>query len=79
MEPVNTPVASHFGGFRDRLIRLLRKVLYSVMQEQIIQLDHEGFQTLFSEVEAVLSGKTLVEHSNNTNGLEVLTPNNFFS
>ena len=71
----NPPAASHFGGFWERLIRSVRKILYSIMQEQVIRLDDEGLQTLFSEVEAVLNGRPLVESPSSTNDLEVLTPN----
>ena len=71
----NPPAASHFGGGWERLIRSVRKVLYSVMHEQVIHVDDEGLCTLFCEVEAILNGRPLTEAPNSANDLDVLTPN----
>lgn len=71
----NPPYSSHFGGVWKRLIRSVRKVLYSVLREQSIRLDDEGLQTLFFEIEGILNGRPLTEMPNSVNELEVLTPN----
>ncbi|KAL5010875.1 hypothetical protein ScPMuIL_013180 [Solemya velum] len=71
----NPPAASHFGGVWERLIRSVRKVLFSLMHSQVIRLDDEGLQTLFCEVEAILNGRPLTEVSDSVNDLQVLTPN----
>jgi hypothetical protein len=45
---INPPSASHFGGVWERLIRSVRKVLYSVMHEQNIHLSDEGLCFYFA-------------------------------
>ena len=71
----NPPAASNFGGVWERLIRSVRKVLYSVMCEQNIKLDDEGLQTLFCEVESILNNRPITEISENATDLKALTPN----
>lgn len=71
----NPPAASHFGGIWERLIRSVRKVMYSVMHEQNIRFNDEGLITLFCEVEGILNGRPIMELSNDVNDLKVLTPN----
>lgn len=71
----NPPAASHFGGIWERLIRSVRKVMYSVMREQNIRFNDEGLITLFCEVEGILNGRPITELSNDVNDLKVLTPN----
>ncbi|CAG2245380.1 unnamed protein product [Mytilus edulis] len=53
---VNSPSAS--DKIWERLIRSVRKVLYSIMHEQNIRLTDEGLMTLFCEVEGILNKKT---------------------
>ena len=43
----NPPSASHFGGVWERHIRMVRKVLYGLVKEQVIRMDDEGLATLF--------------------------------
>jgi hypothetical protein len=76
---INPPSASHFGGVWERLIRSVRKVLYSVMHEQNIHLSDEGLVTLFCEVESILNGRPITEMSNDISDLNVLTPNSTIS
>ncbi|XP_071181279.1 uncharacterized protein [Mytilus edulis] len=71
----NPPAASHFGGVWERLIRSVRKVLYSVMQMQSLRLNDENLNTLFCEVEAILNNRPISEVSENVDDLKVLTPN----
>ncbi|XP_062588283.1 uncharacterized protein LOC134249947 [Saccostrea cucullata] len=71
----NPPAASHFGGVWERLIRSVRKVLYSVMCEQNIRISDEGLSTLFCEVEAILNGRPITEMSEDVRDVDALTPN----
>ena len=71
----NPPTGSHFGGVWERLIRQVRKILYSLMQEQSYHLDDEGLQTLFCEVEDIMNNRPLTNVSNDPSEIEVLTPN----
>ncbi|XP_077865186.1 uncharacterized protein LOC144351344 [Saccoglossus kowalevskii] len=45
----NPPAASHFGGVWERQIRTIRKVLFSLLKEQVIHLSDESLRTLFFE------------------------------
>lgn len=49
----NPPVASRHGGVWERLIRMVRKGLNSLLHQQT--LDDEGLQTILCEVEAILN------------------------
>lgn len=69
----NTPAASHHGGVWERIIRMVRKVLNSVLQQQ--HTDDEGLQTLLCEVEAILNDRPITRISDDPNDLEPLTPN----
>ena len=71
----NPPAASHFGGMWERIIRMIRKIMYSLLHSQIIHLNSEGLHTLFCEIEAILNGRPISEMSNSPNDLEALTPN----
>lgn len=72
---LNPPAASNFGGVWERLIRSVRKVLYSIMKEQNVRLDDEYLHTLFCEVEAILNGRPITTVSEDVHDLKVLTPN----
>lgn len=69
----NTPAASHHGGVWERQIRTVRKVLSSLLKQQI--LDDEGQQTLLCEVESIINDRPITTTSNDPNDLEALTPN----
>jgi len=71
----NPPTGSHFGGVYEREIRSVRKVLNSLMSEQVIKLSDENLNTLFCEVEAILNCRPLTELSQDCDDLEALTPN----
>ncbi|XP_059907162.1 uncharacterized protein LOC132457130 [Gadus macrocephalus] len=69
----NPPAAAHHGGVWERLIRSLKKVLLSVIKQQI--LDDESLTTVMCEVEAILNNRPLTTVSDDPNDLEPLTPN----
>lgn len=69
----NTPAASHHGGVWERQIRTVRKVLSSLLKQQL--LDDEGLQTLLCEVESIINDRPITTTSNDPNDLEALTPN----
>lgn len=69
----NPPTASHHGGFWERLIRMVRHILHSVLRQQT--LDDEGLNTVFCEVEAILNSRPITRVSEDPQDLEALTPN----
>jgi hypothetical protein len=71
----NPPTASHFGGVWERMIRTVRKVLFSLMRQQTVNLDDESLATLFCEVEAIVNSRPITKASNDPADLDVLTPN----
>lgn len=69
----NPPAASHHGGVWERIIRMVRKVLWSVLQQQ--PLDDEGLCTILCEAEAILNSRPITTVSPDPHDLEALTPN----
>eukprot|EP00063_Salmo_salar_P064092 XP_014038927.1 PREDICTED: uncharacterized protein LOC106592141 [Salmo salar] len=69
----NPPSGAHHGGVWERLIRLVKKILYSVLKEQV--LDDEALQTALCEVEAIMNDRPITTVTNDPNDLEPLTPN----
>lgn len=69
----NPPAGSHHGGVWERMIRLVRKFLSSVLRQQ--RLDDDGLHTVFCEVEAILNDRPITKLSDDPNDLEPLTPN----
>ena len=69
----NPPSAPHFGGVWERLIKLVKKVLLSVLRQQT--LDDEVLHTALCEVECILNDRPLTTVSSDPNDLEPLTPN----
>lgn len=69
----NPPGASHHGGVWERVIRMVRSVLTSVLHLQT--LDDDGLHTVLCEVEAILNGRPLTKLSDDPADLEPLTPN----
>lgn len=69
----NPPSASHHGGVWERMIRLIRKVLSSVLRQQT--LDEDGLHTVLCEVEAILNDRPVTQLSDDPCDLEPLTPN----
>ena len=71
----NPPAASHFGGVWERMIKMVRKVLYGLMQTKSGNLDDEQLSTLLCEVEAVVNSRPITTVSEDPIDLQVLTPN----
>lgn len=69
----NPPAGSHFGGIWERQIRTVRKVLRSILKEQLV--NDEGLLTLMCEVESVLNDRPLTTVTDDPTDLEPLTPN----
>ena len=67
------PGASHHGGFWERLIRLIRKVILGLTHEQA--LTYDGLMTLLAEVESILNGRPLNKCSTDPRDLDSLTSN----
>lgn len=53
----NPPAGSHHGGVWERMIRLVRRVLSSVLRQQ--KLDDDGLHTVFCEAEAILNDRPI--------------------
>ncbi len=73
----NPPAASHHGGIWERQIRTVRKVLNSVVKQQL--LEDEGLHTLLCEVESIINGRPLTMNTDHPNDLEPLTPNHLLA
>lgn len=69
----NPPAGSHFGGVWERVIRMVRRILSSVLQQQ--RLDDDGLHTVMCEAEAILNDRPITKLSDDPNDLEALTPN----
>ena len=69
----NTPAASHMGGAWERMVRSVRKILTSLLGQQIVC--DEVFSMLMAEVEAILNARPLTQLSLDPNDDEPMTPN----
>ena len=69
----NPPAGPHFGGVWERQVRLVKKILKSVLHEQT--MDDECLQTVLCEVEAIINDRPITASSDDPNDVEALTPN----
>ena len=69
----NPPYGPHHGGVWERLIRIIKKILYSITREQT--LDDESLQTALCEVEAIMNDRPITVLSQDVKDPEPLTPN----
>ena len=69
----NPPAGSHHGGVWERMIRMVRRILSSVVRQQT--LDDDSLHTVFCEAEAILNDRPLTNLSDDPTDLEPLTPN----
>lgn len=69
----NPPSASHMGGFWERQIRSVRRILISLL-DNVRLLDDECLNTLFCEVEAMVNNRPITKVSSDPRDSEPLTP-----
>ena len=69
----NPPAASHQGGVWERLIRLIRRILHSLIGERL--LNDEALRTFLVEVEKILNDRPITSVSSDPQDLEALTTN----
>ena len=68
----NPPTASHMGGVWERLIRSTRKLLKSLVNEQLLK--DEALLTVMAEVEQIINDRPLTSLSDDPRDPEPLTP-----
>ena len=61
------------GGAWERQIRTVRKILSSILKDQVT--DDERLDTIFCQVEYIVNSRPLTPVSDDPNDLEALTPN----
>ena len=77
---INPPLASHMGGVWERQIRSARSILSSLLRTQSKSLDEEPLNTLFKEVEAIISSSPLVvETVNDANNEVAILPSHLLT
>ncbi|XP_033636760.1 uncharacterized protein LOC117297721 [Asterias rubens] len=69
----NPPAASHMGGSWERQIRTTRKILNTVLKQQVLY--DESLSTMMCMVESVINGRPLTVVSDDVRDPEPLTPN----
>lgn len=77
---MNTPQSSHMGGVWERQIRTVRSILSTLLHQSSVRLDSTCLRTLFYEAMAIVNCRPLtVDHLNEPNGPEPLTPNHLLT
>ena len=74
----NTPLASHHGGVRERLILSIRKTLLALFLPHMTLMD-EVLHTVLCECECIINGRPITKSSDDVNDWEVLTPNHLLA
>ena len=69
----NPPAASHMGGVWEHQIRTVRRILFTIMTEQVPT--SEMLTTLLVVAEGIINNRPLTPASDDPNDLEPLTPN----
>jgi len=67
------PYGSHFGGIWESCIRTVRKILQSLLREQIT--DDERLATFMCEVKGIMNSRPITSVSSDPKDIEPLTPN----
>jgi len=73
---MNVPSAFHMGGIPERLVRTVRSVLSSLLEDHAQQLDDESLRTLFTEAENIVNNRRLtIDNLSDLEAPEPITPN----
>eukprot|EP00105_Crassostrea_gigas_P034805 XP_019918953.1 PREDICTED: uncharacterized protein LOC105318561 [Crassostrea gigas] len=67
---LNPPAGSHHGGVWERIIRIIRKAMNSVLKE--LTLDDEGLNTLMCEIEYMINDRPITKNTDHHSDLKHL-------
>lgn len=70
----NPPLASHYGGFYERMIRTIRRVLHAILSKND-RLSDDILSTVFCECENIINSRPLTKCSDDANDSDPITPN----
>ena len=71
----NPPLAPHFGGVHESLIKSAKRAIYAILQSA--DITDEELLSAFVGAEGLMNSRPLTYQSSNPNDEEVLTPNHF--
>lgn len=71
----NPPRSPHFGGLWEAAVKIMKRHLYTIIKGRVFT--YEEYNTLVTEIEAVLNSRSLTPLSNDPSDLNVLTPAHF--
>ena len=71
----NPPLAPHFGGVFESMIKLAKRAISAILRDA--DINDEELQTTFVGVESLMNSRPLTALSDNANDEPVLTPNHF--
>lgn len=72
---LNSPTASHFGGFWEAAISSAQKHFFRVLGSRVLYYDDT--ETLLKQIECCLISRPIIPMSDDPNDYEVLTPGHF--
>ena len=75
----NPPISSHMGGVWERMIRSVRSILTSLIDEHGSRLNDEALHTFLTEVEAVVNSRPIAVETLSDPDIEPLTPNHLLT
>ena len=73
------PTASHMGGSWERQIGTVKRILSAMLKDAARPLDNESFETLMTEVEAIVNSRPLTLIDINAPESQPLTPSNLLT
>ena len=73
----NPPLAPHFGGVHEIMIKAAKKAIYAFLNNA--DVNDEKLSTVFIGAEALLNSRPLTYHSSNLKDSVPLTPNHFLA
>ena len=77
---MSIPYGRHMGGIWERLIRTVRSVLSSLLNDHAQQLNGEALRTLFTEAENIVYSRPLtVDNLSDPEAPEPITPNHLLT